>query len=116
MANIVFNIKNFECEAPVLGDIYRTGSNYEFNYTSKGDLYEGYGLDTSLKLFYRLEEVQPEQEYTDQTMPYNANNFVVGPFNADIISFRLEFRVDNGDENTCYKNIYIPYSQIQNIN
>lgn len=116
MANIIFNIKEFECESPVLGDIYRLGGDYQFNYTSKGNLYESYGLDVSLKLFYRLEEVQPEEEYTTQPMPYNASDFVVGPFNADLISFRLEFIVDNGDENTCYKNINIPYSQIQNIN
>lgn len=117
MSNIIVNAAPFQCEAPVVGNVYRNGSTYIFNWTSKGDLYQSYGLPTTIKLFYFPETSPPEIEYTGQQIPFNADNFTINYyFNYDMTSFRLELRVDTGDEEGCYHSIEIPYSQIQIIN
>lgn len=113
MGSIDINVAEFVCESPKIGDTYRnisTTQDYTFNYTTAGDTYQGYGLNTKIKLFIIPEQTQPEIEYTTTPVPFNAVNFSIGQLNYDTASFRLEFTVDDGD--TCYYSIDIPYSSI----
>lgn len=113
MGDIIMNIGEFECQSPIVGDTFRnmsTTGDYVFNWTSLGDLYISYGMNVSIKLFILPEGLPPEQEYTDQPIPFNATNFSIGILNYDIASFRLEFSIDNGT--TCFYSIDIPYSSI----
>jgi len=113
MGNIIFNTADFICEAPVIGSVYRnmsTTGDYVFNWTTQGDLYTSYGMTVEIKLYIIPETTQPEQEYTNQPVPFNANNFSIGILNYDTASFRLEFSIDSGL--TCYHSINIPYSTI----
>lgn len=111
MANIIFNIDAFVCESPIVGDTFRQGASYIFNWETKGDDYTALGLNVSIKLFYTPEIVLPEEEYTAVPIPFIANSFLVDQLPGfDQVSFRLEFSVDDG--NTCYYSIDIPYSSI----
>lgn len=113
MSNIIINVAEFICEDPIVGNVYRnmsTTGDYVFNWTSKGSLYESYGMNVQMKLFILPENIPPEQEYTSQPIPFNAVDFSIGVLNFDEASFRLEFSVDDG--NTCYDSINIPYSSI----
>lgn len=111
MANIIFNVAEFECVAPVLGQTYRQGASYIFNWETEGTLYESYGLNVTIKLFYLPEGAPPEIEYVAVPIPYIANSFLVDQLpGSDITSFRLEFSVDDGA--ICYYSIDIPYSSI----
>ena len=111
MGNIIFNVAEFQCQSPVVGDTFRQQTSYIFNWTSQGDVYASLGLNVQIRLFYSPEIVLPEEEYTAQTIPFNANSFIVDQLPGfDQVSFRLEFLVDGGD--TCYYSIDIPYSSI----
>ena len=111
MGNIIMNVAEFVCESPVIGNTYRQGNIYTFNWTSKGNEYEALGLVVQMRLFYKPEIVLPEEEYTAVPIPFNANSFVVDQLPGyDQVSFRLEFIVDGGD--TCFYSIDIPYSSI----
>lgn len=110
MGNIIINTDAFVCESPVIGNTYRQGGNYIFNWTTKGNEYTALGLATEIRLFYIPETVFPEEPYTSQPVPFNANNFDIGSLSYDQTSFRLEFLVNGGD--TCYYSIDIPYSSI----
>ena len=110
MANIIISVEEFQCESPIIGTTYRQGGNYIFNWTTKGNEYNALGLVAEIRLFYIPETTQPEEPYTAQAVPFNADNFDIGPLPYDQTSFRLEFLVDGGD--TCYYSIDIPYSSI----
>ena len=113
MANIIINVGEFICEPPTLGNVYRntsTTGDYVFNWSSLGDVYVGYGLNVTIKLYFIPEETPPEQEFTSISIPFNANNFSIGVLPYDKADFRLEFSIDNGV--TCYHSINIPYSSI----
>jgi hypothetical protein len=111
MGNIIINIDEFQCESPIVGDTFRQGNVYTFNWTSKGNEYQALGLVAEMRLFYKPEIVLPEEQYTAVPIPFNANSFVVDQLlGYDQVSFRLEFLVDGGD--TCYYSIDIPYSSI----
>jgi len=111
MGNIIMNVAEFVCEAPVIGNTYRQGATYTFNWTTKGNEYEALGLSVAIRLFYLGDLNPPEHEYTAVTIPFNANSFLVDQLPGyDQTSFRLEFIVDGGD--TCYYSIDIPYSSI----
>lgn len=113
MGNVIFNLSEFMCESPIIENVTRNMSStgdYVFNYTTQGDLYMSYGMTVEIKLFIIPEQTQPEQEYTNTTVPFNADDFSIGILNYDTASFRLEFSVDDGS--TCYYSINIPYSSI----
>lgn len=108
--NIIMNLAQFVCESPILGITTRNNSNYSFNYTSKGNLYQSYGMNVTMKLFYGGEGAPVTTEYTTTPVPFNAVSYVVTPPSFDTTDFRLEFSVDNGT--TCFFAIDIPYSSI----
>jgi hypothetical protein len=110
MANIVMNLAAFACESPVIGTTTRNNSNYSFNYTTKGALYQSYGLAVTIKLFYGGDGAPVNTQYTATTVPFNATNFTITPPSFDTTDFRIEFSVDNGS--TCFYAINIPYSSI----
>jgi hypothetical protein len=110
MANIIYNIAEFQCVSPVMGDTFRQGGEWRFNWTSQWDLYTSLGLNTNIKLFYSGDG-QPEVEYTNQTIPANANSFLIDDIiNFDTVNFRVLFTIDNGT--TCSKQFIIPNSSI----
>lgn len=112
MSDIIINVKEFICESPIIGNVYRdltSTGDYIFNWTSKGESYAALGLITEIRLFYSGDG-QPEVQYTGQPVPFNAVNFNIGVLFFDTASFRLEFLVGGGD--TCYYSIDIPYSSI----
>lgn len=104
MSNIKIQISPLECEAPVIGDTYRnqsTTGNYVFNWTTLADLYESYGLNTEVILWYATNG-GTEVKYTATPVPNNAVNFQVS--NSDIgngiyTMFRVEIQVEGG--NVC---------------
>jgi hypothetical protein len=110
MGNIIFNVAEFQCQSPVIGDTFRQGANYIFNWTSEWDNYIALGLNATVRLFYSGDG-QPYQEYTAVSIPGNANSFLVDQLiGYDTTSFKVVFDIDGGD--TCSFNFDIPYSSI----
>ena len=110
MGNMIINVEEFQCEAPIVGSTYRQANQYIFNWTSKGDDYFTLGLNVTMKLFYGVDGDPTNTEYTSSVIPFNAINFVGPNVPNDMTSFRLQFSVDDGA--TCLYNIDIPYSSI----
>lgn len=110
MANIIFNLDEFICESPIIGDTFRQAGEWRFNWTSQWDLYSSYGMVTNIQLFYSGDG-QPEVEYTNQNIPTNANNFVINDIiNFDGVDFRILFTIDGGT--TCQHQFNIPNSSV----
>jgi hypothetical protein len=109
MANININVEPFQCTPIVLNSTYRDGQKYQFNWETLGQIYEDWGMDVNIKLFYLHEQTPPEIEYTSQTIPYNADFFIVDQLPShDSMSFRLQLTV----EGECVETVDIPYSSI----
>lgn len=106
---IIYNIAEFQCESPIIGDTFRHIGEWTFNWTSKWDLYNSYGLSTDIKLFYSGDG-QPEVQYTSQSIPANAVNFKININNFDGADFRVLFTIDNGT--TCSYQFTIPNSSV----
>lgn len=112
MTNINIEVLPLECESPILGDIHRnesTTGSYIFNWTTKADLYESYGLNVDVSLWYRANGGTPVK-YTANPVPKNAVNFEV--LNSDIgngnyAHFVLILKINNGD--VCTKEVDIMY-------
>lgn len=112
MANINIEIQRFECRSPNIGNTYRDLSNsgdYLFNYEWLGDLYNQYGMNAQVQIFYSGDG-QPAQEYTNTQIPNIANNFLIPSLPYDTVDFQLRFSVDDG--NVCEYYFDIPYSTI----
>jgi hypothetical protein len=113
MSDIIINVAEFQCESPIMGATYRdlgSGGAYIFNWTSQWDNYIALGLNAQVRLFYSGDG-NPEVEYTNQTMPGNANQLVISDLPGyDTTSFKVVFNVDGGD--TCSFTFDIPYSSI----
>lgn len=113
MPNIKIQASALQCEAPNIGSTYRnesTTGNYVFNWTTLADLYESYGLNTEIILWYRTNG-GTEAMYIATPVPNNAVNFQVS--NSDIGSgvystFRVEIQV----ENVCSSDSEILYGDI----
>lgn len=117
MANINMQIAPLVCEPPVIGDAFRnesTTGNYVLNWTTPADLYESYGLNTEVILWYSTNG-GTEARYMATPVPNDAVNFQVS--NSDIgsgiySSFRVELLVEDGticttDAEISYGNIII---------
>lgn len=110
----------FSCEPPVVGTTYRqvsTSENYLFNWTSKGDLYESYGMTVKMSLWYSADGSLPYVEHNGSVAPNNATNFAVLNLdlgNPDTTDFQLRMEVIdiNEIETLCSEIINIPYSTI----
>lgn len=110
----------FSCEPPVVGTTYRkvsTTGDYLFNWTSKGDIYESYGMTVKMSVWYLDDGNLPYKEYTLSTAPNNAVDFAIN--NADIgnpdtaeFQLRMEVIDRNEIETLCSEIIDIPYSTI----
>lgn len=112
MANINIEVTRFECQTPVIGDTYRDSSNtgnYLFNFEWLGDLYNQYGMNATVQIFYSGDG-QPSQEYTGSQIPNIAVNFAIPQLPYDTADFQLRFSVDDG--NVCEYYFDIPYSSI----
>ena len=115
MSSIKIQISPLQCEAPVIGATYKnesTTGNYVFNWTTLADLYDSYGLNAEVVLWYRTNG-GTEVRYIATPVPNNAVNFQVS--NSDIGSglystFRVEVQVDEG--NICSADSEILYGDI----
>lgn len=113
MSDIIINVDALQCQSPVMGDTYRTGGTYKFNWSSVWDDYVALGMNAQIRLYYSG-DFQPEQPYTGIALPLpgNANMYEIsdqfGGF--DQVNFRIVFDVDNGDG--CSFTFNIPYSSV----
>lgn len=110
MANIVFNVDEFRCEEPIIGDTHRFGNEWRFKWDSKWDIYVAMGINAKVRLFYKGDG-NPEVEYLNQTLPGVAEPFILNDIPSyDGVDFRLLFEVDDGT--TCTYTFLIPNSSV----
>ena len=112
MADIIIDVEAFQCERPIMKEIYRNGGAYRFNWSSKWDDYIAMGINATIKIYY-VGDFQPEQLYQGTAIPFpgNADMYPITdhpPIGFDQTDFRIVFEV----EGSCKFEFLIPYSQV----